>query len=144
MNTLKKLALFVAVFTALPSYSQASLQPAAPAPAAEAHMDSVLVSAPEGCCCQYNPCIAYRHAIFGRCCDCCQSYQNVLQVKDPCTCCVVAVPVCLPVCCTGTPEVCTKCGLFGRSVTRFDYCCGVSVVVAINGCGGIAVTYRGF
>ena len=135
MNTLKKLALFAAVVVSLPTLAQA---------AAEAHLSTVLISAPDGCCCTYNPCIIYRHAFFGRCCcDCCQTYQTVLQVKDPCNCCVVAVPVCLPVCCTGEPAVCAKCGLFGRSVIRYDYCCGVSIVIVINGCGDIAVAYRG-
>jgi hypothetical protein len=113
---------------------------------AEAKLANVLISAPAGCCdCCYNPCIEYRHAGLRRACCCeCGTIQTVLQVKDPCTCCVVAVPVCLPVCCTDTPEGCGRCGLFGRSIVRYDYCCGVSIIVTFNKCGDILVTYRGY
>jgi hypothetical protein len=66
----------------------------------------------------------------------------VLQVTDPCTCCTVEVPICLPGCCTGAPSVCCRCPiLFNREVIRYDYCCGVSVVVKISKCGDILVTY---
>jgi hypothetical protein len=100
---------------------------------------------PAPTCCP-QPCITYRHALFCRkvCCDCCgPNVQTVLKVKDPCTCCTVDVPVCLPPCCKGEPEVCSWCGAFGRTNVSYDYCCGVSVVVTFKRCGDILVTYRG-
>jgi hypothetical protein len=100
---------------------------------------------PAPTCCP-TPCITYRHAIFCRkvCCDSCQpNIQTVLKVKDPCTCCTVDVPVCLPPCCKGEPEVCSWCGAFGRSNVSYDYCCGVTVVVTFKRCGDVLVTYRG-
>src|SRR5688500_4315357 len=34
--------------------------------------------------------------------------EAVLLVKDPCDCCFVEVPVCLPCGCQGAPEVCSR------------------------------------
>jgi hypothetical protein len=107
--------------------------PAVPAPVAP---DSVPCA---------GPCIEYRH--HGRpicCCDCNApaEIKTVLMVKDPncCDCCV-AVPICLPGCCTDEPCVCSRCGILGRGIVRYDYTCGVRVTVTFRARGDIVVTY---
>lgn len=98
------------------------------------------VPVPAKCC--WNPCISYEHRGRSICCCECAPIQTALQVTDPCTCCTIEVPVCLPGCCTGSPAVCSRCPiLFNREVIKFEYCCGVTVVVKISKCGDILVTY---
>lgn len=116
---------------------------AAPASAAVATMMT-------GDCCQPccpTPCIKYRNAIFDckvRCCDpCAPPTKAVLHVKNPCTCCPVDVPVCLPSCCCGEPCVECKKGLLGSSTVSYKWCCGVTVNVRFDKCGDVLVTYRG-
>ena len=94
------------------------------------------------CCC--TPCIEYRH--HGRpicCCDCNTpaTIHAVLQVRNPRTCCMMEIPVCLPGCCTDQPCVSGHCGALGRGVMRFRYCCGVRITVVFRACGDIIVTY---
>ena len=99
------------------------------------------------CCgpiCSYNPCIKYvdRARCLG-CCDCGPSIQTALQVKDPCSCCIVDVPVCLPACCTGEPCVDAKCGLLGNGKIFYTWNCGYEVKVVLNKRGDITVLYLG-
>jgi hypothetical protein len=118
----------------LPAPAPSATVPAVPGPAA----------ADTGpCCC---PCIEYRH--HGRpicCCDCNApaEIKMVLVVKDPQSCCgdCVAVPVCLPGCCTGEPCVSSRCGVLGRGIVRYDFSCGVRVTVTFRARGDIVVTY---
>ena len=99
--------------------------------------------APQPACCQ-KPCITYRHRGPKLCCGCCQPpVPTVLSVKNPCTCCEIEVPVCLPACCTGEPKVCRGTGLFGRDVVEYEWCCGFSVRVAFKHCGDLIVTTWG-
>lgn len=91
-----------------------------------------------------GPCVQYRH--HGRpicCCDCNApaEIKTVLIVKDPQDCCCVAVPVCLPGCCTDEPCVTGRCGVLGRGVVHYDYRCGVRVTITIRARGDIVVTY---
>ncbi|MDX1947998.1 MAG: hypothetical protein SFU86_21545 [Pirellulaceae bacterium] len=84
------------------------------------------------------PCITYkshRHCKF----DGCDTYQLVLSVCDPCTGCVVAVPVCVPACCTDSPTVCSHRGIFGRHVVEYRWCCGYEVKVVFDRCGDLTV-----
>ena len=94
-------------------------------------------------CCDVNIC--YRHV--GRrhtCCDpCLEPINTTLTVCHPCTGCTIEVPVCLPGCCTGSPTACDRGTLIGAGLTRFDWCCGFSVVVRYQRCGDITVVYRG-
>jgi hypothetical protein len=125
--------------------------PASPAPAPQAPtvpVPSVPVPnvpvAPDvtsGPCC---PCIEYRH--HGRpicCCDCNAppEIKTVLMVKNPATCCMVPIPVCLPGCCTDEPCVRSRCGILGRGVVHYEYCCGVKIIVTFRACGDIVVSY---
>lgn len=103
----------------------------------------------EPCC--PAPCITYRHhhGLFhkkhhhGGCCPE-PTYETVLHVTSPKTCCAVDVPVCLPVCCDGCPAEHSRCTLFGGGEVCYDYCCGVSVKVRFKKCGDVVVTYCGF
>lgn len=91
-------------------------------------------------CCDER-CVSYRH--HGRlrktCCGCEPPIQAVLQVVDPCCCCSIDVPVCLPACCTGPPEVCNRKGLFKRDVVEYSWCCGYRIRIVFDRCGDLTV-----
>jgi hypothetical protein len=104
------------------------------------------VPPPPAPCCP-TPCITYRHLFRPICCCGCpapEPIKTVLTVKNPCTCacCEVAIPVCLPGCCTGEPTVDCHHGLFACGVVKYDWCCGVSVVVKFKHNGEVIVTYH--
>jgi hypothetical protein len=65
--------------------------------------------------------------------------HTVLTIVDPCTCCPVDVPVCLPACCTGEPTVCSGRGLLGRCVLTYTWCCGYQVTLRIKRNGDLIV-----
>jgi len=90
-------------------------------------------------CC--DRCIKYRHHPTLRkiCCGCEESTRTVLQVTDPCCCCVVEVEVCLPACCDDCPKVCCSPGILGRDVVTYEWCCGYKVRVVFDRCGDITV-----
>ncbi|HTU25531.1 MAG TPA: hypothetical protein VMF30_09045 [Pirellulales bacterium] len=118
--------------------------PACAAPAPSCAAPSCAAPAPS--CCE--PRITYNHICRHRvcCCGCQPPVETVLCVKDPaacCSACAVAIPVCLPACCTGEPSVSDHVGLFGRGVVRYDYCCGLSIKIIFRNNGDIAVTYIG-
>lgn len=96
-------------------------------------------------CCPQEPCITYRHRGCHRkhdsCCGPEPTYETVLNVTSPETCCSVCVPVCLPCCCEGCPAEKARCTVFGKGQVRYDWCCGVSVIVRFKKCGDIVVTY---
>lgn len=100
-------------------------------------------------CCPTNPCIKYHHKHAHRhkhdrgCCPE-PTYETVLTPTSPETCCTVAVPVCLPACCEGCPCESSRCTLLGCGQVRYDYACGVSVIVRFQKRGDILVTYVGF
>lgn len=134
-------------FIAVDSAEARGLLRATAAPEAVPTPD-VLAAAPVGpCVCCPPPCIRYRNAIFDLkrvCCDPCKPpLASVLCVKNPCTCCPVEVPVCLPSCCCGEPKVTCRKTLVGSGTVTFAWCCGVSVVVRFDKCGDVLVTYRG-
>ncbi|QDU29713.1 hypothetical protein ETAA8_48280 [Anatilimnocola aggregata] len=135
------------VLLALTSTAEAKLlrrasQPAAePKPAAEAPAVAV---APATCapkCCPPNIC--YRHHKGCVCFDPCKTVELILHVKDPCTCCLVEVPVCMPVCCTGDPTVCCYTGFLRRPVVEYSWACGFQLKVVFDRRGDITVHYYG-
>ena len=100
-------------------------------------------AAPQPVCCP-KPCIKYRHRGPKLCCGPCKPGKTiVLVVKDPCTCCEVEVPVCLPACCEGEPTVCTGKGFLCRDIVEYQWCCGFYVRVAFKRCGDLVVTTWG-
>lgn len=90
----------------------------------------------DACC---DPCISYRDISCIPACE--RTVKTAICVTDPCCCEDLQVPVCLPACCAGEPTVCCRHGLFGRTIVRYDWCCGVSVQVVILRCGDVVVTY---
>jgi hypothetical protein len=99
--------------------------------------------APVPVCCP-QPCITYQHRGLCKvkCCGCEPPVKTVLNVTNPCTCCPVAIPVCLPSCCTGCPDVNARGALFGDGVVSYNWCCGVRVTVRFKHCGDVVVTYH--
>jgi len=99
-------------------------------------------AAVESCC--PPRCISYRyHHGKKACCGCEPPVQTVLSVKEPCCCCPVEVPVCLPACCMGCPKVHSRCGHLGRSVVTYKWCCGYKVRIVFRRCGDVVVHYYG-
>lgn len=120
--------------TANADIATASLRAAQPMPPVE------LVS--PACCAQ--PCLIYRHHGHHRaCCGCAPPVEMVLTATDPCTCCPVAIPVCVPGCCAAAPTVSCHRGLFGASVQEFDWPCGYRVTVRFKHNGDVLVITRG-
>lgn len=75
-------------------------------------------------CCPSKYRFVYRQHHVRRqvCCDpCLPNVEMVLQVTDPCTCCPIDVPVCVPGCCTEPPCVTKRGGVGGRSITEFTW-----------------------
>lgn len=89
----------------------------------------------EGCA---PACVKYFHHGRHRC-GCCETYETVLSYCDPCSGCVVNVPVCVPACLQGTPTICDRVGILGRSVVVFQWCGGYKVKVITDRCGDLAV-----
>jgi hypothetical protein len=97
-------------------------------------------------CCPTNPCITYHHrGCHRKHRGCCPepTYETVLHVTSPETCCTVCVPVCLPCCCEGCPAEKARCTVLGKGQVRYDWCCGVSVIVRFTKHNDIRVTYCG-
>ena len=122
-------------------------QPAPPAVAAPAPIPPAVVepgcSAPAPKCCP-QPCIKYvNRGCLKVCCGCEAPVKTTITVVNPCTCCPVEIPVCLPACCKGCPEITSRCGLLCRGVVHYDWCCGFSVTVRFDRCGDAVVIYRG-
>ena len=130
------------------------LQEEMPTPAATGSSD-VLTASPvslsamselnAGCGCCPTPCVKYRHVGLHKvkCCGCEPPVSTALCVKNPCTCCPVVVPVCLPACCCGEPKVSCRPTLLAQGEVTYDWCCGVRVTVRFQKCGDVLVTYRG-
>jgi len=79
-----------------------------------------------------------------KCCNpCLPPIQAVLHVTNPCTCCPVDVPVCLPNCCCDAPKVECRKTLLGDGVVTYSWCCGFSASIRFQPCGNVLVTYRG-
>jgi hypothetical protein len=118
----------------------ATPEAAAPAPAApEAAAPATCAPAAECCC---GPSVDYRaHRVCRKvCCGCAAPMEATLDVQDPCCCGrVVPVTVCLPACCEGCPAVSSRCGLFGRGIVTYDWCCGYKVRVVFDRRGDVTV-----
>jgi hypothetical protein len=95
-----------------------------------------------GPCCP-APCIIYRHRGPAICRGCAPPVPTVLNVVNPCTCCPVAITVCLPACCTGVPVVCSKPGVFATNVVTYVWPGGYSVTVRFRRSGEVVVVTRG-
>lgn len=91
------------------------------------------------------PCITYNSVGCRKFYRGCESPLKItVEVVDPCCCKhVVAVPMCVPACCQGMPCVKSRCGLFGRGIVWYEWCCGFKARVVFDKCGDVNVTYFG-
>lgn len=64
-----------------------------------------------------------------------------MVTKNPADCCFYEIPLCLPACCTGEPQVTSYRGLLGRGVVKYCYECGLEVTVKFRLRGDVEVTY---
>jgi len=104
-------------------------------------IDPCAPACPQSCC--PDQCITYRERGHRRCCDSCQpDLPSVLLVKNPQTCCLTAVPVCLPVCVCGEPCVDSRCGLLHRGIVDHKYQNGFRITVVFDKRGDVLVTYH--
>ncbi len=113
-----------------------------PVPAAEVLLPPPAHLTGATCCPTVQAC--YRDLTRCRgCCDpCAAGVPLALKVCHPCTGCPVLVPVCVPACCTGCPQVFSRGALVGQGLVRFTWCCGFSATVRFDRCGDVLVTYR--
>ncbi len=77
--------------------------------------------------------------------DCCPApcpptKTLVLNVTNP-ACCHdhACVKVCVPACCDGPPKVCARCGILGRGIVTYEWCCGHRVTVVFTARGTVRV-----
>ncbi len=71
---------------------------------------------------------------------CAPTKTLLLQVKNP-ACCTdsACVKVCVPACCEGAPKVCARCGVLGRGIVTYEWCCGHRVTVVFTAMGTVRV-----
>lgn len=87
-------------------------------------------------------CATYRHrGIKVRCNSCSPPIKLMLTATDPCSCCLVCIPVCLPACCCGDPCVTCRDPVLGTQLVRYEWSCGVAVTVRFHRDGDVIVTY---
>ncbi|MGC4001892.1 MAG: hypothetical protein QM811_01560 [Pirellulales bacterium] len=102
-------------------------------------------SAPVTVCkpCCPTPCITYRTKGDRRSCLADKPKISLtVAVKNPQTCCVVMVPICVPCCCVEPPCVDSRCGAFHRGIVTHDYKCGLHIDFVFDKHGDLLVTYR--
>ncbi len=138
MSLIRVILPVLLVVVAFGSAAEARLarqQPTAPAPAPKVATCEAVK------CCPRNIC--YKHHPGCGCYDSCKRMELILQVKDPCACCVVEVPVCIPACCTAAPTVCCYKGFLRRQVVEYSWACGFKLKVVFDKHGDIVVHYYG-
>lgn len=61
--------------------------------------------------------------------------------QNPADGCFYEIPLCLPACCIGEPQVTSYCGLLGRGVVVYCYDCGLKIEVKFRLRGDVEVEY---
>jgi hypothetical protein len=138
MRVILPALLVVMAFGSAAEARLARQQPAAPAAAAPA--SKVATCEPVTCCPRV---IVYKNHPGCGCYDSCKRMELILQVKDPCTCCLVEVPTCIPACCTAAPTVCYHKGFLHRQVVEYSWACGFKIKMIFGKHGNVAVHYFG-
>lgn len=67
--------------------------------------------------------------------------ELTMVTQNPADGCFYEIPMCLPACCTGEPQVTSYCGLFGRGVVKYCYECGLEIEVKFRLRGDVEVEY---
>ena len=75
-------------------------------------------------------------------CLCAPPIPTALVVPAGLGCqCAVEIPVCLPACCTASPQVEARRGLLGRTRVLYRWCCGLEVELVFCGNGDLIVHF---
>ncbi|MGD9635663.1 MAG: hypothetical protein AB7G28_18290 [Pirellulales bacterium] len=64
-----------------------------------------------------------------------------MVTQNPADGCFYEIPLCVPECCLGEPQVESYCGLLGRGVVKYCYECGLEVEVIFRLRGDVKVEY---
>lgn len=67
--------------------------------------------------------------------------ELMMITQNPADGCLYEIPLCIPECCVGEPQVTSYCGLFGRGVVKYCYACGLEVEVKFRLRGDVEVEY---
>lgn len=67
--------------------------------------------------------------------------ELTMITQNPADGCFYEIPLCLPECCLGEPQVTGYCGLLGRGVVKYCYECGLEVEVKFRLRGDVEVEY---
>jgi hypothetical protein len=72
------------------------------------------------------------------------SVELIMVALNPADGCLYEIPLCIPACVTGEPQMKSYRGLFGRGVVRYCYPCGFEVIVKFREIrGDVRVDYEG-
>jgi hypothetical protein len=67
--------------------------------------------------------------------------ELTMVTQNPADGCFYEIPLCVPECCIGEPQVTSQCGLLGRGVVKYCYACGLEVEVIFRLRGDVKVEY---
>lgn len=67
--------------------------------------------------------------------------ELAMVTQNPADGCFYEIPLCVPECCIGEPQVTSYCGLLGRGVVKYCYECGLEVEVIFRLRGDVKVEY---
>jgi hypothetical protein len=67
--------------------------------------------------------------------------ELTMVTQNPADGCFYEIPLCVPECCLGEPQVTSHCGLLGRGVVKYCYECGLEVEVIFRLRGDVKVEY---
>lgn len=129
-------SLLVEPTPAQPELVPAMPTPAAPAPAEELATPAGAVEVHKVAEIDYDVTRRARRQFGG-----CPMVQLTMVTQNPADRCLYEIPLCLPACCTGEPQVTSRCGLLGRGVVEYCYECGLEVKVIFRLRGDVEVTY---
>lgn len=119
----------------------AQIPPAAALPAPETVQAGPAVIGPAVYVTQ--PPLSYRHRVFHAGWSCYPTAETVLTAISPCTCCPVAIPVCVPTCCQGAPSVSYRGARFCAGVVDFVWSNGYRVTARFRYDGQVTVVTPG-
>jgi hypothetical protein len=68
----------------------------------------------------------------------------IMLTKDPTGDCAYEIPMCIPACCVGDPQIAERRGIFGRGIVEYRWACGFRAIVKFRHVlGDIRVDYEG-
>jgi hypothetical protein len=70
-----------------------------------------------------------------------KTVDMLLEVKSRKGCCLIEVPVRVPLCCVDVPKVNSRSGLLGRTIHHYHWKCGYRIKLVVNRHGDVVVHY---